>query len=177
MKLKLAGAPREFKVDLLERDGGVVRVRIDGEVFTANIELAKGALSRVHDGPVHATAAQLRDSILVAVGPQHFDFVAADAGGRRRSRGLTAHEIVAPMPGKVLKVLAAEGETVESGAPLIVLEAMKMETTLSAESSALIGKMYAIEGDMVDHGAVLIELKPLPPASDPSPTGSAPPDH
>ena len=39
------------------------------------------------------------------------------------------------MPGKVLKVLVAEGQTVEHGEPLIVLEAMKMETTLYAESA------------------------------------------
>ena len=64
------------------------------------------------------------------------------------------------MPGKVLKVLVAEGQAVEAGQPLIIIEAMKMETTLSAESPAVVKKIRARAGEMVDHGAVLIELSP-----------------
>jgi 3-methylcrotonyl-CoA carboxylase alpha subunit len=64
------------------------------------------------------------------------------------------------MPGKVLKVLVAEGQTVEQGDPLIVLEAMKMETTLYAESAAVVAKICVVAGQMVDHGARLVELSP-----------------
>jgi 3-methylcrotonyl-CoA carboxylase alpha subunit len=60
----------------------------------------------------------------------------------------------------VLKLLVREGQTVESGQPLIVLEAMKMETTLYAESGATVRKVHATVGAMVDHGVVLIELSP-----------------
>jgi len=175
MKLKLTGDPREFEVELLGRDGPALRVRIDGEEFAVRVDPATGAISHVRDHAAHALGARVRDTLLVAVGPLHFAFIAAESGGRRRSRGLTAHEVLAPMPGKVLKVLVQEGETVESGAPLVVLEAMKMETTLYAESPATIAKVHADAGDMVDHGAVLIELRPSPPAPDPSATESAPP--
>jgi 3-methylcrotonyl-CoA carboxylase alpha subunit len=76
------------------------------------------------------------------------------------------------MPGKVLKVLVAEGQPVEHGDPLIVLEAMKMETTLYAESPAIVAKVCVEAGQMVDHGARLIELSPAatparPPESPP----------
>ena len=67
--------------------------------------------------------------------------------------GLAAPEVDAPMPGKVLKMLVAEGEPVEHGDPLIVLEAMKMETTLYAESPAIVAKICVVAGQMVDHGA------------------------
>ncbi|MGB6564467.1 MAG: acetyl-CoA carboxylase biotin carboxyl carrier protein subunit, partial [Candidatus Binataceae bacterium] len=89
-----------------------------------------------------------------------------------RAGGLAAPEVDAPMPGKVLKVLVAEGQPVEHGDPLIVLEAMKMETTLYAESPAIVAKICVVAGQMVDHGARLIELSPVatparPPESPP----------
>ena len=145
-------------------------VRIDGEVCEVRVEPVSGPLSRVSEGATRALAARVRDTLVAAVGPLHFVFVVPASGGRRRARGLAAHEVVAPMPGKVLKVLVTAGEVVASGAPLLVLEAMKMETTLYAESPATIAKVHAAPGDMVDHGAVLIELSPPPPAADPSPT-------
>jgi biotin carboxyl carrier protein len=73
-------------------------------------------------------------------------------------------EVTAPMPGKVLKVLVHDGDLVEAGQPLVVIEAMKMETTLAAESAAMVKQVRVDEGQTVDHGAVLIELSP-PPAS------------
>ena len=57
-----------------------------------------------------------------------------------------------------------DGDLVEAGQPLVVIEAMKMETTLSAESAAIVKHVRVEEGQTVDHGAVLIELSP-PPAS------------
>ncbi len=73
------------------------------------------------------------------------------------------------MPGKVLKILVEERQQVEAGSPLLVLEAMKMETTLYAEAPAVVAKIQVLAGAMVDHGATLIELSPLPPATPPMP--------
>ena len=70
------------------------------------------------------------------------------------------------MPGKVLKVLVRDGDLVEAGQPLVVIEAMKMETTLAAESAAIVKQVRVEEGQTVDHGAVLIELSPPPASSD-----------
>ena len=64
------------------------------------------------------------------------------------------------MPGKVLKILVSDGQAVAAGDPLIVLEAMKMETTLFAEGAAVIRKVRVEANQMVDHGAVLLELSP-----------------
>ncbi len=69
------------------------------------------------------------------------------------------------MPGKVLKVMVRVGDLVEPGQALVVIEAMKMETTLAAESAALVKRVRVEEGQTVDHGAVLIELSPPPVSS------------
>ncbi|MBM4375874.1 MAG: acetyl-CoA carboxylase biotin carboxyl carrier protein subunit [Deltaproteobacteria bacterium] len=65
------------------------------------------------------------------------------------------------MPGRVVKVLVAEGETVEPGRPLVVVEAMKMENELCAEAAGVVRTVRASAGQTVDSGAVLLELGPL----------------
>lgn len=163
MKLKLAGEAREFDVEIVAREGASIHLRIDGEDVEARLESAvAGDLVQLAERRIKTAAARVRDAIMVAAGPAHFEFMPVEGAGRRRRGGLAAHEIVAPMPGKVLKILVAQGDTVEHGAPLLVLEAMKMETTLYAESPAAIAKVRVAAGDMVDHGAVLLELTPPP---------------
>jgi biotin carboxyl carrier protein len=109
---------------------------------------------------------------VAAAGPLAAEFIVVEGRTAHRVGGLAAPEVDAPMPGKVLKVLVAEGQAVEHGDPLIVLEAMKMETTLYAESPAIVAKICVVAGQMVDHGARLIELSPAaipakPPESPP----------
>jgi biotin carboxyl carrier protein len=166
MKLTRAGDSREIDAEVISRDGSTIRVRIgDRELvgeFTPNAD--RGGVLAI-DGKRYAVFAALRkDSIFVSVGPASFEFKPAEAAARRRARGLAATEILAPMPGKVLKVLVRDGDLVEAGQPLVVIEAMKMETTLAAEGAALVKHVRVEEGQAVDHGAVLIELSP-PPAS------------
>jgi len=168
MKLTRAGDSREFDAEVISRDGIAIRVRVDGRElaaeFTPNADRA-GVLAL--DGRRYPVfAARRNDSILVAVGPASFEFKPVEAS-RRRARGLAAAEIIAPMPGKVLKVLVRAGDLVAAGQPLAVIEAMKMETMLAAESAAIVKQVRVAEGQTVDHGAVLIELSPPPPSSSP----------
>jgi biotin carboxyl carrier protein len=62
------------------------------------------------------------------------------------------------MPGTVIKVHAREGERVAARDPLVVLEAMKMETPLAAPYDATVAKVHVVEGDRVAGGALLVEL-------------------
>ena len=67
--------------------------------------------------------------------------------------------LVAPMPGVVVRVLAGEGDRVEPRQPLVVLEAMKMETPLVSPYEAVVRRVHVVEGDRVAGGAVLVELE------------------
>ncbi len=163
MKLRQPGEQHVFEVEILERKGGAIKARIDDEEITATLENRAGSVSfKVGNHTARVNLSRGRNSLLVAVGPAQFEFTPVEALGRRRAQGLSAHAIEAPLPGKVLKILVEEGQMVEHGTPLIVLEAMKMETTLAAESRAVIAKICAAVGAMVDHGTVLIELSPPP---------------
>ncbi|MGE0449952.1 MAG: acetyl-CoA carboxylase biotin carboxyl carrier protein subunit [Vicinamibacterales bacterium] len=64
-----------------------------------------------------------------------------------------------PMPATVLRVLAAEGDRVRKGDTLVVLEAMKMELPIRAESDAAVVEVRCREGDLVQADAVLVELE------------------
>ena len=73
-----------------------------------------------------------------------------------------AHEqssLSAPMPGTVIKVLVAEGEHVQPRQPLVVLEAMKMETPIVSPYEATVRAVHVDEGDRVAGGTVLVELE------------------
>jgi propionyl-CoA carboxylase alpha chain len=67
--------------------------------------------------------------------------------------------VSAPMPGTVIRVLAREGERVEQRQPLLLLEAMKMETPLVSPYDAVVRRIFVTEGDRVAGGAVLVELE------------------
>ena len=66
--------------------------------------------------------------------------------------------MVAPMPGKVLEILCAEGDLVEEGQTLIVMEAMKMEHRIAATEAGTIAAIYHSVGEQVDAGATLIDI-------------------
>ena len=67
--------------------------------------------------------------------------------------------LVAPMPGKVLEVLVSQGDVVEAGTPLMVLEAMKMEHRIVAAADGTVSAVHYAAGDQVAQGAVLLDLE------------------
>ena len=77
---------------------------------------------------------------------------ASDSGGEQSA-------ITAPMPGVVIRVLAAEGDRVEPRQPLVVLEAMKMETPLVSPYEGVVRRVHVAEGDRVAGGTLLVELE------------------
>jgi acetyl-CoA/propionyl-CoA/long-chain acyl-CoA carboxylase, biotin carboxylase, biotin carboxyl carrier protein len=81
-----------------------------------------------------------------------------DAGAHARGPGAEQSAVTAPMPGTVIRVLVAEGEQVQQRQPLVVLEAMKMETPLVSPYEGVVRRVYVGEGDQVAGGTVLVEL-------------------
>ena len=69
--------------------------------------------------------------------------------------GRPAGSLLAPMPGGVVRVLAEPGAVVTAGQPLVVLEAMKMEHTVTAPGAGILAEVRVAHGDQVDTGQVL----------------------
>jgi pyruvate carboxylase len=69
------------------------------------------------------------------------------------------HEIGAPLQGKLSVVLVKEGDTLKSGTPLFVIEAMKMESTVSAPKDGVVKAVHITSGTMVDQNDMVIEME------------------
>ena len=70
-----------------------------------------------------------------------------------------AEEIKASMAGNVWKIQVNEGDTVENGQDVVILESMKMEIPIAAEEDGLVTEVVVSEGDFVNEGDVLIRIE------------------
>lgn len=84
--------------------------------------------------------------------------VKATVATRKKADKANAGEIGASLSGSVVKLLVEKGQAVTKGAPLIVTEAMKMETTLSAPISGIVSAIHVSAGERVDSGDCLLEI-------------------
>ena len=95
-------------------------------------------------------------------------------GRRRQGRrsggpvGSGPQRVVAPMPGKVVRVLVKAGDAVAARQPIVVVEAMKMENELRASGAGTVAEVHAREGLLVDAGALLVVIQRLKPCNRPS---------
>jgi 3-methylcrotonyl-CoA carboxylase alpha subunit len=71
-----------------------------------------------------------------------------------------SRQVTPPMPSAVIRILTAEGDLVNKGQSLIVLSAMKMETTLTAPYRGVVKKIHTVVGAQVMPGVILLEIEP-----------------
>ena len=138
------GAPRV--VDGREIRPGTWSLVIEGKSFIVDLDPRRAGI-QASVGASEVTL-QVEDAL-------HRRLSQAASGGRAAQRG---ESIRAPIAGKVVKVLVAQGDQVAAGAPVIVLEAMKMENELVAERGGTVGAIHKTAGQAVDTGDLLVEL-------------------
>ena len=78
---------------------------------------------------------------------------------RKKAEPTNKEHVGATMPGSVLDVLVKKGDRVKSGEPILITEAMKMETTIQANFEGVIDQIYVQNGDLIETGDLLIEMK------------------
>jgi acetyl-CoA/propionyl-CoA carboxylase, biotin carboxylase, biotin carboxyl carrier protein len=83
----------------------------------------------------------------------------ADRAAHEHGPGAEKSALTAPMPGTVIRVVVEPGQRVEPREPLLVLEAMKMETPIISPYEAVVKAVHVEEGDQVAGGALLVELE------------------
>ncbi len=138
--------------DILEVEPGCYSVILGGHSVDVRLDAAK------HPDPdVRAFRASLYDGAYEFALQDPMKALLAAAGGASASGGLLA----SPMPGKIVKVLMREGESVAEGQTLLVMEAMKMQNELKSPSAGVVSKLHVEEGATVETGAKLIEVKAL----------------
>ncbi|MBJ70906.1 MAG: 3-methylcrotonyl-CoA carboxylase [Sandaracinus sp.] len=125
----------EHAVELLAWDAPTLRLAVDGLRFDARV-ITAGAKHFVH---------ARGESVALEERPRFPD----------RSLEVPAGGCIAPMPGAVVKVNVAEGDAVEAGQVLMVMEAMKMEHAVTAPHAGKVAELHVGEGDQVDADALL----------------------
>jgi len=133
---------RPLQVDLVEAGGAFASLLVDGHSHEVAFEPQPGGL-RVH----------LRDDV-VAVGLA--DAASGAASPLRRASGPA--RVLAPMPGRVVRLLVAPGADAEAGQGLLVIEAMKMENELKAPRGGRVLELAVREGQAVEAGALLLVI-------------------
>jgi biotin carboxyl carrier protein len=139
-QISLDGAPTN--VDAVEIAPGVFSILLNGESHEVRIAAAPDGTLTLQDGP-HEWKAQMIDPRAWR-GRRHG---AAEVEGRQ--------QIVAPMPGKVIRVLVKVGDQVEAGQGLLVVEAMKMQNEVRSPKTGKVEKLSAKEGQAVNSGDTL----------------------
>ncbi|HET9796149.1 MAG TPA: biotin/lipoyl-containing protein [Thermoanaerobaculia bacterium] len=126
----------------------------------AEVETRDGEIREVSYGgrrtPVRT--ARAGETIFVWCGGDVWEFTAAPAPGRAGRSARDDAGLRAPMPGRIVRLLVSEGETVTRGTTLLVLEAMKMEHEIKAPHDGTVARLPYLVGDQVDAGAPLVEF-------------------
>ena len=124
------------------------------------VRLQHGAT--VHTAPAAPSALpvhNLGDETVVFAQGRAFAFTEPTADDTGHGGGESGGAVLSPMPGHVLSVAVALGETVKKGAPLLVMEAMKMEMTLAAPCDGVVAELNAAPGARVAEGVLLLRLE------------------
>jgi pyruvate carboxylase subunit B len=80
-------------------------------------------------------------------------------GGNKRKQASAPGDVATTMPGNIVDVLVKEGDVVKAGQPLLVTEAMKMETEVPSPLAGKVKAIHVAKGDRVNPGEVLIEIE------------------
>jgi 3-methylcrotonyl-CoA carboxylase alpha subunit len=131
--------PREHGIEIVAVRADEMDLRVNGHLHVVPYAVQGSTISFSFDGEIYFADV-------------------AEKGVRAKARHRDA-SMSAPMPGLVLKILVRPGDVVAKGAPLLILEAMKMEHQIVAPRDGEIAAIHCREGELVQSGVELIALK------------------
>lgn len=156
----------KHEVDI-KRDGGKVTASVDGREYSLDVSQPEPGLfvlrSEASKHIAHVTSKPDGRSI-VSMNGRAIEVALSDP---KRLRGSASNadaqdgvaEIKTAMPGKVVRILVAEGDAVEKGSGVIVVEAMKMQNEIRSPKDGVVTAIKITEGDTVESGALLLTVE------------------
>jgi len=136
---------REYRAEVKELSAERATVVVDGVDYT--VDLVQVGRKRITATEVIRPAAPVPAPAVPAAAPRKPSPAAAGQGA-----------ITAPMPGSVFQMKVKEGDTVQAGQVLLVMEAMKMENPVTAPYNGTVTKVFVREGDNIGEGDLLVEV-------------------
>lgn len=134
-------------------------VTLHGESY--HIKVTGTGHSTLDNRPFYMTVDGVPEEVLVetldAISPDKKDN-SATTGGSQRPRATRPGHVTASMPGTIIEVLVAVGDSVEAGTPVVISEAMKMETEIQAPVAGRVTAIHVAKGDSVNPDETLVEI-------------------
>jgi len=127
---------KKYEVTLINKKGSTIAFRLNNQDHEVNIE----PIISSYESPAPVTGV-------------------AKTAGKKKNHAAKTNEILAPMPGIVIKISARAGQTVSAGDVLVVMEAMKMENNISAHKDGKIKAICVKEGQEVSNNQSLILME------------------
>jgi biotin carboxyl carrier protein len=160
---------RLCQIELQSKEENKVDVLLDGKHYNIDAVMAENGFCSIlyHGHSYNAESVQRKDGIqyTITTNFQHFDVELTNPKKkylRHKKKDLIDNKknvITSPMPGKVIDILVAEGDMLEEGKGVIVVEAMKMQNTFTVSHSCRVKKVNVSAGDSVNRDQVLITLE------------------
>lgn len=144
---------REYAAKVVERDGDRIVLHVNDSKYEMSVAPADGGAFDVSLGSVTRKISGIR--IAASKRPRAKQTASASSASSTVEGG-----VVAPMPGKVMDVHVARGDSVSSGQALVTLEAMKMENKIESPIDGVVEDIPVASGDSVGKGDVLAIVKP-----------------
>lgn len=128
-----------MNVEIVSTDGEEAEIRVAGRSYVVPYHVQGATVSFSFDGEIYFVELE-------------------EKSARARSRHRD-HSMEAPMPGVVLRILVKPGDVVAKGAPLVILEAMKMEHQITAPREGTVRAVNCTEGELVQPGVELVTFE------------------
>jgi biotin carboxyl carrier protein len=156
---------REHEVELIERLG-ILSATVDGKSIDLDYENIDGLgqLLILSEGNSYGVSIEGENTEMGITIAGHMYAVRIEDERERaalaaeRAAGNAGGLVKAVMPGIVVELLVAEGDTVTRGQPLLILEAMKMQNEIEATSDGVVGAFHVEEGQAVGAGDKLVRI-------------------
>ncbi len=160
---------RTARIELLQRNGSQINISVDGKEYLLDFEnVSEGVFSVIHRHNSYNIELIPGDDVrnyTVNTSRRTYEVEIIDSESRYRAARNKGSEddgentIVAPIPGKVVKIPVSVGDPVEAGQTLVIFSAMKMESEFKAKKEGVVKEIRVKEGDTVEAGRVMVVVE------------------
>ncbi|MFW5687899.1 MAG: biotin/lipoyl-containing protein [Bacteroidota bacterium] len=160
---------RTAKVQLLQWDGSHVRIRVDEKEYNLDFEKVNpGIFSMIHDHNsynIELIPGENVKKYTINTYNKSYEAEIIDAESKYQAARMKGGDddaentVVAPIPGKVVKIPVNIGDTIEAGQTLVIFSAMKMESEFKAKKEGVVKDIRVKEGDTVEAKKVMVVIE------------------
>lgn len=137
----------DYEVKVLDKQSDAMTLSVNGETYTVGLKNQQPTPAKV--APATPQGTKPAPAPKAPAAPSAPTPTAGKAGGS---------PVLSPLPGVIVKLLVAEGDTVAKGDRVAVLEAMKMENDIKAHQSGTIASVSVAEGDSIPEGTTILTI-------------------